>query len=48
VTLLRRYADVAGGHGLKTSLTVTGPGRTDLSLLELGETFVVAERFSVS
>jgi hypothetical protein len=48
VTLLRRYADVAGGHGVATNLTVTGPGRNDLRLLELGETFVVAERFSVS
>jgi hypothetical protein len=48
VTLLRRYASVAGGHGLATNLTVTGPGRGGLSLLELGDTFVVAERFSVS
>jgi hypothetical protein len=48
VTLLRRYADVADVHGIETNLTVTGPGRTDLCLLELGESYVVAERFSVS
>jgi hypothetical protein len=48
VTLLRRYASVAGRHGLATNLTITGPGRAGLSLLELGDSFVVAERFSVS
>jgi hypothetical protein len=48
VTLLRRYASVAGGHGVATNLTITGPGRTDLSLLELGDSFVVAERFSAA
>ena len=48
VTLLRRYADVAFEHGVETNLVVDGPGRTDLQLLELGDTFVVAERFSVS
>jgi hypothetical protein len=48
VTLLRRYADVAGGHGVETNLTITGPGRSGLSLLELGDSFVVAERFSLS
>jgi hypothetical protein len=48
VTLLRRYASVAGRHGLDTNLTITGPGRAGLSLLELGDSFVVAERFSVS
>jgi hypothetical protein len=47
VTLLRRYANVAGHHGVATNLTVTGPGRAGLTLLELGDTFVVAERFSV-
>ena len=46
VTLLRRYAGVAEEHGVATHLTVTGPGRNGLALLELGETFVVAERFS--
>jgi hypothetical protein len=46
VTLLRRYASVAGGHGVATNLTITGPGRTDLSLLELGDSYVVAERFT--
>ena len=35
-------------HGVATHLTVTGPGRNGLALLELGESFVVAERFSVS
>ena len=48
VTLLRRYADVAGGHGVETNLTVTGPGRNDLCLLELGDSLIVAERFSVT
>jgi hypothetical protein len=48
VTLLRRYADVAGEHGVATNLTVTGPGRSGLQLLELGDTFVVAERFTAS
>ena len=48
VTLLRRYASVAEDYGLSTNLTVTGPGRAGLSLLELGDSFVVAERFSVS
>jgi len=47
VTLLRRYAHVADDHGVATNLTVTGPGRNGLTLLELGDTFVVAERFSV-
>lgn len=47
VTLLRRYAHVADGHGVATNLTVTGPGRGGLALLELGDTYVVAERFSV-
>jgi hypothetical protein len=46
VTLLRRYASVAEGHGVATHLTITGPGRNGLTLLELGETFVVAERFT--
>ena len=46
VTLLRRYAEVASEHGVETSLIVTGPGRTGLCLLELGESFVVAERFT--
>jgi hypothetical protein len=46
VTLLRRYADVAGEHGVATNLTVTGPGRSGLQLLELGDSFVVAERFT--
>lgn len=46
VTLLRRYAAVAAEHGAETSLVVTGPGRSGLALLELGETFVVAERFA--
>jgi hypothetical protein len=48
VTLLRRYADVADTHGVETNLTVTGPGRNDLCLLELGDSLIVAERFSVS
>src|SRR4051794_36814593 len=48
VTLLRRYAEVAEGHGVQTRLTVTGPGREGLCLLELGETYVVAERFTVA
>ncbi len=48
VTLLRRYADVADAHGVATRLVVTGPGRAGLILLELGETYVVAERFSVA
>jgi hypothetical protein len=47
VTLLRRYAAVADAHGVATQLVVTGPGRAGLILLELGETYVVAERFSV-
>ena len=47
VTLLRRYAEVAEAHGVETRLMVTGPGRDGLCLLELGETFVVAERFTV-
>jgi hypothetical protein len=46
VTLLRRYAEVASEHGLTTNLIVTGPGRDGLSLLELGDSFVVAERFA--
>ena len=45
-TLLRRFEEVADAHGLATSLVITGPGRTGLSLLELGESYVVAERFS--
>lgn len=48
VTLLRRYAHVADHHGVATNLTVTGPGRAGLALLELGDTFVVAERFSIA
>jgi hypothetical protein len=48
VTLLRRYAAVAEAHGVVTRLIVTGPGRAGLCLLELGETYVVAERFSVA
>jgi hypothetical protein len=48
VTLLRRYAEVAEAHGVATQLVVTGPGRAGLFLLELGETYVVAERFSVA
>jgi hypothetical protein len=48
VTLLRRYARVADAHGVATQLSVTGPGRAGLSLLELGNSFVVAERFSVT
>ena len=48
VTLLRRYASVAEDYGVATNLTVTGPGRAGLSLLELGDSFVVAERFSVA
>ena len=47
MTLLRRYASVADRHGVVTNLTVTGPGRAGLSLLELGDSFVVAERFTV-
>ena len=47
VTLLRRYAHVADGYGVATNLTVTGPGRGGLTLLELGDTYVVAERFSI-
>ncbi len=46
VTLLRRYAEVASEHGVATNLIVTGPGRAGLSLLELGDSFVVAERFA--
>ena len=46
MTLLRRYAEVASEQGVETSLIVTGPGRTGLCLLELGESFVVAERFT--
>ena len=48
VTLLRRYAEVAEAHGVDTRLTVTGPGRNGLCVLELGETYVVAERFTVT
>jgi hypothetical protein len=48
VTLLRRYAEVAEAHGVSTRLTLTGPGRGGLCLLELGETYVVAERFTAS
>ena len=48
VTLLRRYASVAEDYGVATNLTVTGPGRAGLSLLELGDSFVVAERFNVA
>jgi hypothetical protein len=47
-TLLRRFAAVAEGSGVATQLVVTGPGRAGLVLLELGETYVVAERFSVA
>ncbi|MBE2318908.1 hypothetical protein DVA67_023245 [Solirubrobacter sp. CPCC 204708] len=47
VTLLREYAQVADVHGVATNLIVTGPGRSGLTLLELSDTFVVAERFSV-
>ena len=32
---------------MATNLTVTGPGRGGLTLLELGDTYVVAERFSI-
>jgi hypothetical protein len=46
VTLVRRYAAVAEAHGVQTRLTPTGPGRDGLYLLELGESSVVAERFS--
>ena len=46
MTLLRRYAEVAREHGVETRLIVTGPGRAGLCLLELGETYVVAERFT--
>ena len=45
-TLLRRYEEVADAHGLATSLVITGPGRSGLSLLELGESYVIAERFA--
>jgi hypothetical protein len=45
-TLLRRYAEIAAAHGVETSMVITGPGRTGLCLLELGESFVVAERFA--
>jgi hypothetical protein len=48
VTLLRSYAEVARSHGVETRLTITGPGRNGLCLLELGETYVVAERFTVT
>ena len=48
VTLLRRYAEVAEAHGVDTRLTVTGPGRNGLCVLELGETYVVAERFTIT
>src|SRR6201999_255782 len=37
VTLLRHYADVAAMYGVETNLTITGAGRTGLSLLELGD-----------
>ena len=40
-------AHVADGYGVATNLTVTGPGRGGLTLLELGDTYVVAERFSL-
>ena len=46
VTLLRRYAEVASEPGVETNQIVPGPGRAGLSLLELGDTFVVAERFA--
>lgn len=45
-TLLRRYARVAEAHGVATRLTVTGPSRNGLTLLELGGSYVIAERFS--
>jgi hypothetical protein len=48
VTLLRRYAAVAEAHGVGTRLIPTGPGRDGLHLLELGESFVIAERFSAA
>jgi hypothetical protein len=48
LTLLRRYAEVAAEHGVETRLTISGPGRNGLCLLELGETYLVAERFTVS
>ena len=48
VTLLRAYAGVAERHGVDAHLTVTGPGRAGLSALELGDSFVVAERFSAA
>jgi len=48
VTLLRRYAEVAEAPGVDTRLTVTGPGRNGLCVLELGETYVVAERFTIT
>ena len=35
-------------YGVETNLIVTGPGRAGLQLLELGDSFVVAERFSYS
>jgi hypothetical protein len=31
---------------VRTNLIVTGPGRGGLCLLELGDSFVVAERFA--
>ena len=46
VTLLRRYAEVAAEHGVETSLIVTGPAAPASACSELGETFVVAERFT--
>jgi hypothetical protein len=48
MTLLRRYAEVAAAHGVDTHLTVTGPGRNGLCVLELGETYVIAERFTAA
>ena len=48
MTLLRRYAEVAAAHGVDTHLTVSGPGRNGLCVLELGETYVIAERFTAA
>ncbi|WP_037501834.1 hypothetical protein [Solirubrobacter soli] len=48
ITLLRRYAEVAHAHGVQTQMTITGPGREGLCLLELGESYVIAERFTAS
>ena len=44
----RRYAEVAHAHGVQTQMTITGPGREGLCLLELGESYVIAERFTAS